>query len=111
MVSNMKKNAIILLFLIINLFFLNDKAKAFGLFYTNAVYPITATGSVTPEDKKSLKKGGASALNILYLFEVGDAGINKAAQSANINKIHYIDIREKTIFIFYRKLTTTVYGE
>jgi hypothetical protein len=88
-----------------------NQSQAFGLLYSNAVYPIAATGNVTPADLLNLKKGTASVKNIFYLFEVGDAGINKAALDGKINRIDFIDMREKTIFVFYKKLTTTVYGE
>ncbi len=85
-------------------------AKAMGLFYTNASYPITATGT-TVKDLDALKKGSASSTNILFLVELGDAGIDVAAKKANITKISYIDVTEKSIFIFWRKVTVNVYGE
>ena len=33
------------------------------------------------------------------------------AKKAGITKISYIDVHEKSIFIFFRKLTVNVYGE
>lgn len=86
-------------------------ANAMGLFYTNAHYPVTATGVTTPADLSLLKKGQSSATNILWCVEVGDAGINKAAKAGKIKNISFIDIHEKTVFIFFRKITTSVYGE
>ena len=47
----------------------------------------------------------------LGLVKVGDAGVDKAAKNANIKEISYIDVREQTIFIFFKKITTTVYGK
>ena len=85
-------------------------ANAMGLFYSNATYPVTATG-VTNEDLSALKKGEASTINVLLCVEVGDAGIDKAAKDAGITKISHIDINEKSVFIFFRKLTVYVYGE
>lgn len=86
------------------------KAEAMGLFYTNATYPLAATGAEV-QDLDSLKKGSASSNNFLFCVEVGDASIDKAAKKGNINKITYIDIHEKSIFIFWRKVTINVYGE
>lgn len=85
-------------------------ANAMGFIYTNASYPVTATGINTP-DLHKLKKGSASTMNVLFAVEWGDAGVNKAAQAGNIKNISYIDIHEKTVLFFFRKLTTTVYGE
>ena len=91
-------------------FGIQNSANATGIFYTNATYPVTATGSKVP-DLNGLKKGTASTKNILFFVEVGDASINKAAKKAGIQKICYVDMKEKSIFFFYRKLTVNVYGE
>lgn len=107
----MKKLTIILILMSIVLLKQVNKAEAFGLFYTNASYPVTATGVESPKDLTTLKKGQSSALNVLGVVEIGDAGINKAASEVNIQKVNYIDINEKTVFIFFRRITTTVYGE
>ena len=85
-------------------------ANAMGLFYTNATYPVTATGTTTP-DLSNLKKGSASTTNVLFCVEVGDASIDEAAKKAGIKKISYVDMNEKTVFIFWRQLTINVYGE
>lgn len=87
-----------------------SKSEAMGLFYTNSSYPITATGQEI-EDFSTLKKGSASSTNILFLVEIGDAGTDKAAKDGGIKKISYIDVNEKSVFIFWRKITVTVYGE
>ena len=89
--------------------FAQTSANATGLFYTDATYPLTATG-IKVEDLSKLKKGTASTKNILYIFEAGDAGIDTAAKNGNIKRISHIDVNEKTIFIFWRKITVTVYG-
>lgn len=91
-------------------FFVQQSAEAAGLFYTNATYPITATG-VTAKDLTQLKKGVAKTTNVLYFVEVGDAGIDDAVKRAGIKKITHIDVNEKSVFIFWRQLTVTVYGE
>lgn len=86
------------------------QANAMGLFYTDATYPVTATGTKV-QDLSTLKKGTASTNNILYIVEVGDASIDTAAKNGGIKKISHIDIQEKSIFIFWRGVKVTVYGE
>ena len=105
------KLLISILALILALLINTNAANAMGLFYTNATYPITATGVRSPQDLSYLKKGEASTMNILFVAEWGNAGIAKAAKEANIKNINYIDVNEKTVFFFYRKLTVDVYGE
>lgn len=85
-------------------------ADAAGWFYTNATYPITATGLNT-KDLKELKKGSVSTINILYCVELGDASIEKAVKEAGITQISHIDVHEKSVFIFWRKVTVNVYGK
>ena len=86
------------------------QANAMGLFYTDATYPVTATG-LKADDLARLKKGKATTNNILFLVEVGDASIDTAAKNGGIKQISHIDIQEKTVFIFWRGITVTVYGE
>lgn len=102
----MKKILIILMLML----FTNLNAQAIGLFYTNATYPITATGA-TVKDLSKLKKGSASANSILFCVEFGDASIDKAAKNAGITKITHIDVHQKSIFIFWSRTTINVYGE
>ena len=85
-------------------------ANAFGLFYTEAQYPVTATGADTV-NLNHLKRGESSALGVLGLVEVGNAGIYKAAKKGRINKVHFIDVKETTVLFFFRKIRTIVYGE
>lgn len=97
-----------------------------GGIYTHATVPYAIkleNGSnniseiVNISDKKStlkLKKGESSAINILGLVEMGDAGIYKAAKSAGIKQVYYVDvIKEKlyAYYFYYTKITTVVYGE
>ncbi len=100
----------ILMIVCLTLFSLGNKANAMGLFYTNASYPLTATGTKIT-DLSNLKSGKSDCLNVLWFVEVGDAGIEKAMKDGQIKKVSFIDINEKTVFIFFRKITTTVYGE
>lgn len=86
------------------------KANALGLFYTDATYPVTATGNAV-KDLSTLKKGSASTNNILWFVEIGDASIDTAAKNGDIKKISHIDIQDRSVFIFWRGVTVTVYGE
>ena len=90
--------------------FSTGSANAMGLFYTNATYPVTATGSKVA-DLSTLKKGSSSTTNVLFVVEEGDASIDEAARKAGIKKITYVDMNEKSVFIFWRQLTINVYGE
>lgn len=99
-----------LLFTLIIMVGLSMPTYAMGLFYTNATVPVTATGNIL-KDSSCLKKGESSATSILFLVELGDAGINTAARNAGITKIDFVDVNEKSVFIFFRKITTKVYGE
>ena len=89
---------------------LPSKSQATGLFYTNATYPIAITGAKV-EDPTMLKKASGSTTNVLYLFEIGNAGVDEVARKAGIKKISHVDVNEKSVFIFWRGITITVYGE
>ena len=104
----MKKVILLLGFLTL---FMSAPANAMGLFYTDATYPLMATGVKTEKSIDCLKKGKSSATGILFLVELGDAGLSAAAKDGNLKQIYFIDVHEKTVFIFFRKITTTVYGE
>jgi len=106
----MKKSLLTALFCLIICFSIQSKANAMGIFYTDATYPITATGAKVP-DLSNLRKGQASATSVLFLVETGDAGIDTAARNGGITKISHIDVNEMTVLFFFRKLTVTVYGE
>ena len=106
----MKKFLLLSLMTLALSFTIQGTVNAMGLFYTDATYPVAATGTNVP-DLSALKKGSASTTNVLFVVEVGDASIDEAAKKAGIKKISYIDMNEKTIFIFWRQLTVNVYGE
>ncbi len=102
------KKVLAILFLVF--MFTNTQVNAMGLFYTDATYPVTATG-MKVEDLSILKQGIASSNNILFLVETGDASIDTATKNGNIKKISHIDIQEKSVFIFWRGIKVIVYGE
>lgn len=83
-------------------------ANAFGLFFTKATHPLTAT--CVRSGCGCMKCGEASSTNIFFLFDVGDGGVQAAAKDGCINVINYVDVTEKSFLIFFRQLTTTVYG-
>ena len=107
----MKKAIILSVLLLMAITFNMQSANATGVFYTESTYPVMATGIKRNCDINKLKQGQSTTNNILFLVETGDAGINAAVKNGGIKVIHYIDISEKSVFFFFRKLTTTVYGE
>lgn len=106
----MKKLLLVGLFSLILSLVSQSQADAMGFFYTDATYPITATGAKV-QDLSNLRRGQASATSVLFLVETGDAGIDTAARNGGITKISHIDVNETTVLFFFRKLTVTVYGE
>lgn len=91
-----------------------------GGIYTGTSFPqsVSKNIDISQENLAKLKKGESSAQNILQLIEIGDASINKAAQNANITKVHYVDTKVSKVYIplgfipIYAKETKTiVYGE
>ena len=89
-----------------------------GSLYTNAHYPQSAAKDINTvdwEELAKLKKGTASAKNIMRIAEFGDASIHKAAKDGNITKIHYVDTKVDKVwipsFFFIREVRTVVYGE
>jgi len=96
---------------VIGAFMLSQSAQATGLFYTETTYPVSVTGAKSIKDIKYLKKGTSESKCILGLVELGDAGVEEAARQAGIKQVHFVDVHIKSIFIFFSKLTTEVYGE
>ncbi|MFM7389579.1 MAG: TRL domain-containing protein [Vampirovibrionales bacterium] len=87
-------------------------AQAVGILYTNSISPVMATGAKPPAGGwASLKQGRSQSMNYLYLVEIGDAGINKACQQGGVQRVHAIDVHIKSVFIFFKRVTTIVYGE
>lgn len=84
-------------------------ANAFGLFFTSTTHPLTGTCAIGKPG--CLRCGESNSLNILYLFEFGDSGVDAAVKDGCICRIHYIDVTENTFLFLFRKKTTTVYGE
>lgn len=102
----MKKLLLIILFFAL----LCPSTNAMGLLFTQSTRPVGIT-CTRACDVCRLRCGCSSSINILWLFEVGDSGIDAAAKDGCIKQIMYADRTESTFFIFFRRLTTTVYGD
>ena len=97
------------------------KYSDMGGIYTGVTFPqdVANDANITDETKLSnLKKGQATSTNFLYLFDVGNSGIEEARKNGGITKIHYVDKKIDKVYIpllflpIYAKSTTTVvYGE
>lgn len=101
----MKKIFILLLLAMVVMFSIPAKEAKAGLFYTNVTLPVSGN-CITGKEKV----GTAKATTILGLVSTGDAGIKAASQDGNIKDIHYVDQQVESIFIFFIKRTTKVYG-
>lgn len=91
-----------------------------GGIYSNVTFPKTVGKNIDNKsvDLSNLKKGESGSMNILYLFEIGDSGINAAAKQGNIKKIHYVETKNEKIYIpllffpiYVKGIKTVVYGE
>ena len=78
-----------------------------GLFYSDVSGPFTAADS----QAGFAKVGQSEATSILGWVALGDCGIDAAAKSAGITKIHHVDVHTFSIAGVWAKVTTTVYGE
>lgn len=87
-----------------------QNVDSMGLIATHSVHPVSAT-FLPMKNLCCLKEGRSTAINILYLFEFGDAGIDTAANQGCITHIHYVNKSETSFLILFRKLTTIVYGD
>ena len=105
----MKKRFLVCLFCFMVLFIAQPKANAMAFFYTDATYPITATGAKV-QDLSNLRRGQSSATSVLFLVETGDASIDTAARNGGITKISTVDVKTK-VGIFTTKVITVVTGE
>ena len=77
-------------------------------YYSDTGEPIS--GYVIKE-KKSEKIGISEAVDIMHLVTTGDAGIKQACKNGDITDIHRIEQKQFSIYVFYKKYTTIVYGE
>jgi len=87
-----------------------------GALFTNVSAPDSAstlalrTGNM--DKVGTSKKGQSSAVGILGLFAVGDAGIQAAMTNGGITKIHHVDYSTTLVLGgLVHNLTTIVYGE
>jgi len=81
-------------------------APVVGIFFTKSTGPHMAT-----QNPIGSKKGEATAVSILGLVAVGDAGIAAAAEDGGITKVATVDQEGMHILGFYAQSTTIVTGE
>lgn len=79
-----------------------------GLFFAQVSAPITTEFHDTAV---VMKKGSATAENILGLIATGDCSLQAAAMSVGLKKINYADYTFYNILGIYSKFTVNVYGE
>ena len=79
-----------------------------GLIITTNTLPLSTN---LQGAKVATKRGSASAVSILGLFTIGNAGIDNAVRNAGISTVSYADYRTFSIFLLFNSYTTVVYGE
>jgi len=77
-----------------------------GILYTDSTIP----SSIDLQTRESSKCGAATCYNVLDLVEWGNCGINAAMRNGRIKQVHHSDTNT-TGWIFFKKVTTQVYGE
>ncbi len=83
---------------------------AVGILITNTSAPL-AIGEGKNLPLTELKVGKGTVTSILGLFATGDASIRTAANSARIQKIHYVDYKSTSVLGLIATYTVYVYGE
>ncbi|MFP5441585.1 MAG: TRL-like family protein [Gammaproteobacteria bacterium] len=77
-----------------------------GWVYTNAKFPMLATGS----SKEPTRVGRATVRSIFFAFSTGDASIQTAAQNGGITEIHHVDYEAQNVLGIVTDYTVVVYG-
>lgn len=96
-----------------------DTSRAVNFFSPNDyIVPVSARAKSNQVSLQFLKTGKSHTINVMKLFQWGDAGIYQAALNGKITKIHYIETKRKKLFIpntklpiYVSKNETIVYGE
>lgn len=70
--------------------------------FTQTTHPVSVT-CMPMENLCCLKEGKSTSINILYLIEFGDAGIDTAAKCGCIRKVYYVNQYPKQAFYFSSK--------
>lgn len=81
-------------------------ALAEGWLYTDS----TAPSGIEIQTKNSSKVGKAICNNVLNLVEWGDCSFDAAMKNGQINQVHHHDTNVMG-WIFFKKVTTYVYGD
>lgn len=77
--------------------------------FNNTVAPLSTEYANTPV--AGLRKGEASAVNILGLFAFGDCGLRAAAEEGGLKVVSFADYANFNVLGIYQKTTVTVYGK
>jgi hypothetical protein len=77
-----------------------------GSVYTGYTEPAAVTSNVL-----GTKVGQGSAISVLGVVALGDAGIEQATKKAGIKKVSHVDKKVVSILGLYTKVIYTVYGE
>lgn len=82
------------------------------------IVPVSAKAKNEKLSIETLKRGTSQRTNYMFVVEVGDAGILKAAQNGGISKIHFIEVTKEKLYVplvfipvYFDRFITTVYGE
>jgi len=82
-----------------------------GWVYTRATVPSARLHAPLDEDAQPVKTGYASAVNVLGVVGIGDAGLGSAMRNGNITKVHHVDHQITSVLGVFSKWTVVVHGE
>ena len=77
-----------------------------GFIYDDSTIP----GFWSNQAKTSPKTGTATCLNVWYIVQTGECGLNDAMKNGGVKQLHHYDVQTKNI-IGIAKKTLVVYGE
>lgn len=75
------------------------------------LYTGVTTGHGVTSNTLGTKVGTSSAIGVLGLIGVGNAGIQSAARDGGISKISHVDVKTTSVLGLFTQYTTIVYGE
>lgn len=80
-----------------------------GWIYTDITAPLDYNMEETRTS--GLRSGRAETMSVLRLVALGDASINAAARSGNLQTVHHADYEYFNVLFVYERYRTIVYGE
>ena len=63
------------------------------------IIPISRAANESKLNIETLKRGTSSRTNYMFVVEVGDAGILKAAKNGGITKIHFVEVNKEKLYV------------